>query len=105
MTWPILRCSGNFLPFAQANRSIPAHATHHNAEALGTSEVSGREAAGGHVRMLYLMRDAYDQMLSPMRVAAEMARTACENPFSPLSYAPNSRAVAASCELFERATR
>ncbi|MHB2206429.1 polyhydroxyalkanoate depolymerase [Methylobacterium sp. CM6257] len=55
--------------------------------------------------MLYLMRDAYDQMLSPMRVAAEMARTACENPFSPLSYAPNSRAVAASCELFERATR
>jgi poly(3-hydroxybutyrate) depolymerase len=55
--------------------------------------------------MLYLMRDAYDQMLSPVRVAAEMARTACENPFSPLSYAPNSRAVAASCELFERATR
>jgi polyhydroxyalkanoate depolymerase len=55
--------------------------------------------------MLYLMRDAYDQMLSPMRLAAEMARTACENPFSPLSYAPNSRAVAASCELFERATR
>ena len=55
--------------------------------------------------MLYLMRDAYDQMLSPMRVAAELARTACENPFSPLSYAPTSRAVAASCELFERATR
>lgn len=55
--------------------------------------------------MLYLMRDAYDQMLSPMRVAAELARTACENPFSPLAYAPSSRAVAASCELFERATR
>ena len=55
--------------------------------------------------MLYLMRDAYDQMLSPMRVAAELARTACENPFSPLSYAPTSRAVAAGCELFERATR
>ena len=55
--------------------------------------------------MLYLMRDAYDQMLSPMRMAAEMARTACENPFSPLAYTPNGRAVAASCELFERATR
>ncbi|QGY03883.1 polyhydroxyalkanoate depolymerase [Methylobacterium mesophilicum SR1.6/6] len=55
--------------------------------------------------MLYLMRDAYDQMLSPMRVAAEVARTACENPFSPLSYAPTSRAIAAGCELFERATR
>lgn len=55
--------------------------------------------------MLYLMRDAYDQMLSPMRVAAELARTACENPFSPLAYVPSSRAVAASCELFERATR
>lgn len=55
--------------------------------------------------MLYLMRDAYDQMLSPIRVAAEMTRTVCENPFSPLSYAPTSRAVAAGCELFERATR
>jgi poly(3-hydroxybutyrate) depolymerase len=55
--------------------------------------------------VLYLMRDAYDQMLSPMRMAAEMARTACENPFSPLAYMPNGRAVAASCELFERATR
>ncbi|MBE7200147.1 MAG: polyhydroxyalkanoate depolymerase, partial [Parafilimonas terrae] len=55
--------------------------------------------------MLYLMRDAYDQMLSPIRVAAEMTRTAYENPFSPLSYAPASRAVAAGCELFERATR
>ncbi|WP_336492767.1 polyhydroxyalkanoate depolymerase, partial [Methylobacterium nigriterrae] len=28
-----------------------------------------------------------------------------ENPFSPLAYGPSSRAVAASCELFERATR
>jgi poly(3-hydroxybutyrate) depolymerase len=55
--------------------------------------------------VLYLMRDAYDQMLSPMRMAAEMARTACENPFNPLAYMPNGRAVAASCELFERATR
>jgi poly(3-hydroxybutyrate) depolymerase len=55
--------------------------------------------------MLYLMRDAYDQMLSPMRMVAEVARTACENPFSPLAYTPNGRAVAASCELFERATR
>jgi polyhydroxyalkanoate depolymerase len=55
--------------------------------------------------MLYLMRDAYDQMLSPMRVVAEMARIACENPFNPFAYTPHSRAVAASCELFERATR
>ena len=55
--------------------------------------------------MLYLMRDAYDHMLSPVRVASEIARTACENPFSPLSYTVNSRAIAASCELFARVTR
>lgn len=55
--------------------------------------------------MLHLMRDAYDQMLSPVRAAAEMTRSAFENPFSPLSYTPSSRAVAASCELFERVTR
>ncbi|AWN42648.1 polyhydroxyalkanoate depolymerase [Methylobacterium durans] len=55
--------------------------------------------------MLYLMRDACDLMLTPARMAAGVARTACQNPFSPLAYTPSSRAVAASCELFERGTR
>ncbi|AWN40696.1 polyhydroxyalkanoate depolymerase [Methylobacterium durans] len=55
--------------------------------------------------MLYLMRDACDLMLTPARMAAGVAKTACQNPFSPFAYTPSSRAVAASCELFERGTR
>ncbi|CAO4135888.1 polyhydroxyalkanoate depolymerase [Methylorubrum extorquens] len=55
--------------------------------------------------MLYLMRDACDLMLTPARVAAGVAKTACQNPFNPLAYTPSSRAISASCELFERSTR
>ncbi|MDR7038822.1 polyhydroxyalkanoate depolymerase [Methylobacterium sp. BE186] len=55
--------------------------------------------------MLYLMRDAYDLMLTPARVAAGATKQAFENPFSPFAYTPNHRAVVASCELFERGTR
>ncbi|GJD55554.1 polyhydroxyalkanoate depolymerase [Methylobacterium dankookense] len=55
--------------------------------------------------MLYLMRDACDLMLSPARMAAGVAKTAYQNPFSPLAYTPSSRAIVASCELFERGTR
>ncbi|CAX17060.1 polyhydroxybutanoate depolymerase (plasmid) [Methylorubrum extorquens DM4] len=55
--------------------------------------------------MLYLMRDAYDLMLTPARMAAGVAKSAYQNPFSPLAYTPSSRAIAASCELFERGTR
>ncbi|MFJ7441343.1 polyhydroxyalkanoate depolymerase [Methylorubrum thiocyanatum] len=55
--------------------------------------------------MLYLMRDACDLMLTPARMAAGLAKTAYQNPFSPLAYTPSSRAIAASCELFERGTR
>ncbi|MDP4025435.1 polyhydroxyalkanoate depolymerase [Methylobacterium sp. NEAU 140] len=55
--------------------------------------------------MLYLMRDACDLMLAPARMAVTATRNACESPFSPLAYTPSSRALAASCELFERATR
>src|SRR3954451_2346482 len=55
--------------------------------------------------MLYVMRDAHCAMLSSARTWAAVTRLACENPFSPLAYTPNSRAFAASCELFERATR
>lgn len=55
--------------------------------------------------MLYLMRDTCDLMLTPARMAAKATKTACENPFSPLAYMPSGWAFAASCELFERATR
>src|SRR3954466_14660946 len=55
--------------------------------------------------MLYVMRDAHCAMLSSARVWAATARLACENPFNPLAYLPQSRALAASCEMFERVTR
>ncbi|GJE46916.1 polyhydroxyalkanoate depolymerase [Methylobacterium soli] len=55
--------------------------------------------------MLYLMRDTCDMMLTPARFAAGATKRAYENPFNPFAYTPNSRAMVASCELFERATR
>ncbi|WP_232631652.1 polyhydroxyalkanoate depolymerase [Methylobacterium sp. Leaf118] len=55
--------------------------------------------------MLYSFYEAGHLMLAPMRLAAEATRLACENPFNPFAYAPQSRSVAASCEMFERATR
>src|SRR6195952_3780059 len=55
--------------------------------------------------MLYVMRDAHCAMLSSARTWATATRQACENPFSPFAYLPSSRAIAASCEPFERATR
>ena len=57
------------------------------------------------MRMLYLMRDACDLILMPARMAAGVAKTAFQNPFNPLAYTSSSRAMAASCELFERTTR
>src|SRR3954465_14912707 len=55
--------------------------------------------------MLYVMRDAHSAMLASARAWAATTRMACENPFNPLAYLPQSRTLAASCELFERATR
>src|SRR4051794_29238887 len=56
-------------------------------------------------RMLYLMRETCDLMLTPIRVAAGATRLACDNPLNPFSATSTSRALAASCELFERATQ
>lgn len=55
--------------------------------------------------MLYPLYEAGHLMLAPMRLAAEATRIACENPFNPMAYAPQSRTLAAGCEMFERATR
>jgi poly(3-hydroxybutyrate) depolymerase len=55
--------------------------------------------------MMYLMRDACDLMLMPARMAAGAAKMACQNPFNPFAYTSSSRAMAASCEMFERTTR
>ncbi|ACL63274.1 polyhydroxyalkanoate depolymerase [Methylobacterium nodulans] len=55
--------------------------------------------------MIYLLRESCGLMLAPARVAAKATELACENPLNLFSCTPTSRALAASCELFERATR
>ncbi|MEA1831534.1 polyhydroxyalkanoate depolymerase [Methylobacterium durans] len=55
--------------------------------------------------MLYLTRDTCNLMLAPARLAADAVKLACDNPFNPFALAPGSRMMAASCEMFERATR
>lgn len=55
--------------------------------------------------MLYLMHEARNLMLAPMRMAAEATKLACENPFHPLAYAPTRNVISAGCEMFERSTR
>ena len=55
--------------------------------------------------MLYLLHDAYCLMLPPARMAADLTRLACENPFNPAAHTPTGRVLAASCALFERTTR
>ena len=55
--------------------------------------------------MLYPLYEAGHLWLAPMRLAAEATRIACENPFNPFATTPQSRTLAASCEMFERATR
>lgn len=55
--------------------------------------------------MLYHLYDLQHALLTPARLGAEIARTACQNPFSPLSYTQAGRTFAAGAELFERMTR
>jgi len=55
--------------------------------------------------MLYDWFEAQHQMLGPWRLAAEAARGWFGHPFSPLSYLPIARRVAASSELFLRVTQ
>jgi len=54
---------------------------------------------------LYQLYDFSHAIMAPMRMAAEAAHTAFQNPFLPTSYTSFGRAVAAGAELIERTTR
>jgi poly-beta-hydroxyalkanoate depolymerase len=41
--------------------------------------------------MLYLLHDAYHQMLAPARAVADLTRLACDSPLSLLSYTSGAR--------------
>lgn len=55
--------------------------------------------------LAYFYYEAGHMMLSPARAASDATRLLFKNPANPLTYTPYGRAVAAGCELFERATR
>jgi len=55
--------------------------------------------------MLYKLFEAQHQLLGPWRYAAEAARGWFGHPFSPFSYSPIARRIAASSELFLRVTQ
>ncbi|PZQ46543.1 MAG: polyhydroxyalkanoate depolymerase [Micavibrio aeruginosavorus] len=55
--------------------------------------------------MLYQLYDLQHALLTPARIAAELIRTAAQNPWNPLSYTQAGRTIAAGAEVFERVTR
>lgn len=55
--------------------------------------------------MLYHIYDLQHALLTPARIAAELTRTAFQNPWNPLAHTQIGRTVAAGAELFERVTR
>jgi poly(3-hydroxybutyrate) depolymerase len=55
--------------------------------------------------VLYSLYEAQHEALTPLRLAAEMSRGWFGHPFSPLTYMPGSRRVAASSDLFLRVTQ
>ena len=55
--------------------------------------------------MLYHLYDLQQAMMTPVRLQAELMRTAFQNPFNPLSYTQYGRTLSASAEMLERSTR
>ncbi|WP_099508342.1 polyhydroxyalkanoate depolymerase [Microvirga ossetica] len=55
--------------------------------------------------MWYLLHEASQFMFSPARMIADLTRLTCTHSLNPVTYTPGGRALVASCELFERATR
>lgn len=55
--------------------------------------------------MLYQLYDFQHAMLTPARIAAELMRSAFQNPWNPIAHTQAGRAIAANAEMFERVTR
>jgi len=60
---------------------------------------------GAAMSFAYHAYEAVHMMVSPARGMSDAVHLAFKNPANPLTYTPFGRTVAASCELFERATR
>lgn len=55
--------------------------------------------------MLYHLYDLNHALLTPARLTAELTKMAWRHPWNPLSHTQAGRTIAASAEMFERATR
>lgn len=55
--------------------------------------------------MLYQLHELQHVLATPLRLQAELTRTAMQNPWNPLSYTQTGRILAAGAEMVERATR
>ena len=55
--------------------------------------------------MYYRLYEMQHAAFQPMRAVADATKLLYSNPFNPLSDTPYGRAMAASCEVFERSTR
>jgi len=55
--------------------------------------------------MLYHLYDLQHLAMTPVRLQAELMRSAFQNPFNPMSYTQMGRTLSASAEMMERATR
>jgi poly(3-hydroxybutyrate) depolymerase len=55
--------------------------------------------------MLYHIHEMQHLMMAPVRMQAEMLRSALQNPFNPLSYTQFGRNISANAEMVERMTR
>lgn len=55
--------------------------------------------------MLYHLYELQHALLTPVRLQAEVMRTAFQSPWNPLSYTQAGRTIGAGAELFERVTR
>jgi len=55
--------------------------------------------------MLYHLYDLKHAMMTPVRLQAELMRSAFQNPWNPMSYTQMGRTIGASAEMIERSTR
>lgn len=55
--------------------------------------------------MLYHLYELQHALLTPVRLQAEVMRTAFQNPWNPMAYTQAGRTIGAGAELFERVTR
>ena len=66
---------------------------------------SGDQAEGAIQPMIYSLHELHKSMMTPAVLWAGVVKETFSSPFSPLSYTPISRAVAANSELFTRLMR